>query len=183
MDIKRKTIENDLDFLRQISSEVDFENDDYMSYIDMLKKYCSENVVYAMAPVQIGIAKRLIYMKNTKPNMENNEDFSYDEERIYINPVITRKIGKTKFLEGCESCLDLVGVVERPYILEVEYYDKNGNKKNDVLEGFEATVFSHEFDHLNGVLHIDIAEEVFEMSYDEKKKYRAEHPYKIISKE
>lgn len=122
-------------------------------------------------------------MKNTKPDMENNENSLYDEERIYINPVITKREGKTKFLEGCESCMDLVGVVERPYLLEVEYYDKDGKKTKTILEWFEATVFSHEFDHLNGVLHIDIAEEVIEMTYEEKKKYRMEHPYEIISKE
>ena len=181
--MERKTIEKDLEFLRQISTDVDFDNDDYLDYIEKLKDYCSKHTVYAMAPVQIGIPKRLIYMKNTNPSMDNNEDSLYDEERVYINPVIVKKSGKTKFLEGCESCLDFVGVVERPYKLEVEYYDKTGSKKNDVLEGFEATVFSHEFDHLNGVLHIDIAEEVFEMNYDEKKKYRSEHPYDIISKE
>ena len=181
--MKRKTIDGDLEYLRRVSADVDFEKDDYLDYIDKLKEYCSKNVVYAMAPVQIGIPKRIIYMKNTKPNMENNEDFSYDEERVYINPIITKKVGKTKFLEGCESCLDYVGVVERPYKIEILYYDRFGNKKNDILEGFEATVFSHEFDHLNGVLHIDLAEEVFEMNYDEKKKYRSEHPYEIISKE
>lgn len=181
--MKRKTIDGDLEYLRQFSADVDFEKDDYLDYIDKLKEYCSKNVVYAMAPVQIGIPKRIIYMKNTKPDMENNEDFSYDEERVYINPIITKKVGKTKFLEGCESCLDYVGVVERPYKIEILYYDRFGNKKNDILEGFEAIVFSHEFDHLNGVLHIDLAEEVFEMNYDEKKKYRSEHPYEIISKE
>lgn len=47
----RKTIESDLDFLRQVSSDVDFENDDYNDYINKLKEYCRENVVYAMAPV------------------------------------------------------------------------------------------------------------------------------------
>lgn len=181
--MKRKTIDGDLEYLRQVSADVDFDKDDYLDYIDKLKEYCSKNVVYAMAPVQIGIPKRIIYMKNTKPDMENNEDFSYDEERVYINPIITKKVGKTKFLEGCESCLDYVGVVERPYKIEISYYDRFGNKKNDILEGFEATVFSHEFDHLNGVLHIDLAEEVFEMNYDEKKKYRSEHLYEIISKE
>ena len=34
--------------------------------------------------------------------------------------------------------------------------------------------------HLNVVLHIDIAEEVVEMTDEEKKKYLSEHPYEII---
>jgi len=32
------------------------------------------------------------------------------------------------------------------------------NRKNlerKTIEGFEATVFSHEYDHLNGILHMD----------------------------
>lgn len=56
--MERKTIENDFEFLRQVSSEVDFENDDYLDYISKLKEYCSNHVVYAMSPVQIGIPKR-----------------------------------------------------------------------------------------------------------------------------
>ena len=50
-------------------------------------------------------------------------------------------------------------------------------------EDLEAVILSHEIDHLDGILHIDIAEEVIEMTYEEKKKYRMEHPYEIISKE
>lgn len=183
MKIIRKTIEKDMDFLRQISTDVDFSIDDYFSYIDKLKKYCCENAVYALAPVQIGIPKRIIYLRNTSEDMTNNLDSSYNENKILINPVIISKKGKTKFLERCASCLDLVGVVERPYVVEVGYYDINKNYKEEIFEGFEATVFSHEFDHLNGVLHIDISEEIFNMTLDETKRFRDEHPYEIISKE
>ncbi len=63
MEIKRKTIENDEEYLRQVSVPVDFQNDDYKGYIEVLEKYCKENIVFALAPVQIGIPKRLIYIK------------------------------------------------------------------------------------------------------------------------
>lgn len=183
MDIIRKTIEKDMDFLRQISTDVDFDSDDYLEWSELLKEYCENNAVYALAPVQIGIPKRMIYLRNTNEDMTNNLDSSYNENKVLINPVIISKKGRTKFLEGCESCMDLVGVVERPYVIEVGYYDINKNYKEEIFEGFEATVFSHEFDHLNGVLHIDVVLELFKMNYDDKKKYRDEHPYEIISKE
>lgn len=183
MDISRKTIENDLDFLRQVSVDVDFENDDYMSYIEKLKYYCENEAVYALAPVQIGIPKRMIYLRNTTENMDKNTDKNYNENRVLINPVIIKRYGKTKFLERCASCLDLVGEVSRPYKIEVGYYDLEKNYKTEIFEGFEATVFSHEFDHLNGVLHIDLAEEVMSMSMEETREYRLSHPYEIISKE
>ena len=37
-------------------------------------------------------------------------------------------------------------------------------------------------DHLDGILHIDIAEEVLQMPVEERKKWRQLHGYKIYSK-
>lgn len=54
--------------------------------------------------------------------------------------------------------------------------------KNEVFEGFKATVFSHEYDHLEGVLHLDKTDEVKMMTWEEMKIYREEHPYEIIEK-
>ncbi len=183
MSLNRKTILNDEAYLRQVSVDVSFDDDNYMEYIEALKEYCKNNAVYAMAPVQIGIPKRLIYMKNTTSDMSKNKDSNYDEANILINPVIISAKGRTKFLERCESCLDFVGTVTRPYMVEVEYYDVSGRKVHDVFEGFKATVFCHEYDHLNGALHIDLAEDVCEMTLEEAKAYREEHPYEVISKD
>ena len=52
----------------------------------------------------------------------------------------------------------------------------------DNFEGFEATVLSHEMDHLDGILHIDIADEVLQMTKEERKVFRQSHGYNIISK-
>lgn len=190
MDDTRKTIDKDLDYLRQLSLEVDFENDNYIDWIKDLKEYCSSHYCYALAPVQIGIPKRLIYVKNSSQNMNNNITIGYDESIIYINPIILSAQGKTRFLEGCESCIYIqngitihyAGIVDRPYSIKIEYYDINGNKHRKTIEGFEATIFSHEFDHLNGVLHMDKSSEIFKMTIDEMRDYRHKHPYKILSK-
>lgn len=191
MAIERITIKDNEKFLRQISTEVDFNSDNIFECIANLKEYCQSNAVYAMSPVQIGIPKRLIYIKNTSSDMNKNIDSSYDEELVYINPKIISVKGKTKFLEGCESCTYIknnekmyyVGIVERPYSLEVEYFTTNGEKKRETIEDFKATVFCHEYDHLNGILHMDIAEEIYEMTSKEAKTYREQHPYEILSKE
>lgn len=191
MNLDRKTIENDEKYLRQVSIPVDFQNDNYMEYIEALKKYCKSNAVFALAPVQIGIPKRLIYIKNTHQNMENNITEGYDEGIVYINPKIICAKGRTRFLEGCASCIYIdgnnvihyAGIVDRPYSIEIEYYDIEGIKRNKIIEGFEATIFSHEYDHLNGVLHMDKSSEIFEMTLEEMKGYRLHNPYKVISKE
>lgn len=86
--MRRITIKDDEKFLRNISSEIDFLNDDYLTIINSLKNYCRNNKVYALAPVQIGIPKRIIYIKNTSENMDNNIDKNHDEEIVLINPKI-----------------------------------------------------------------------------------------------
>lgn len=41
---------------------------------------------------------------------------------------------------------------------------------------------SKEVDHLDGILHIDIAEEVYQMPAEERKAWRINHGYKVYSK-
>ena len=183
MELNRITIENNEDFLRQISTDVDFKTDDYNEWIEELKDYCQNNAVYALALVQIGIPKRMIYFRNTTSDMTKNKDSNYDESTVLINPVIIGAKGHTRFIERCASCLDYVATVDRPYSVEVEYYDVNGNKVHETFEGFKATVFSHEYDHLNGILHIDLSDDVREMTWVETKTYREKHPYEVLSKD
>ena len=75
-----------------------------------------------------------------------------------------------------------MGLVIRPYEINLEYYDIKGNKHKEKFEGFSSTVLSHELDHLDGILHMDIAEQVIVMSKEERKEFREQHPYNIISK-
>lgn len=180
MEVKAITIKEDEPFLRQISQEVDFSNDDYLKDIKKLEKYCKEKEVFAMAAVQIGIPKRLIYLKNTR--LDKIDDENWNEAKVLINPIIIKRIGYTKYWEACASCLDNMGLVARPYQIDLEYYDINGKKKKETYKGFESTVISHEYDHLNGILHIDISEEIIVMPQEERKVFRIENGYKIIDK-
>jgi len=99
-----------------------------------------------------------------------------------INPIIKSREGLTDYWEACASCLDNLGHVRRPYRIVVEYTDINGNKHTDIFEGFESTVLQHEMDHLEGILHMDIADELLQMSVEERKKFRQAHPYNIVTK-
>ena len=189
--IESITIEDNEEYLRQISKEVDIKNDkELMNDISVLDEYCKENAVMAMAAVQLGIPKRMIYLKNTnldiinkiQANTVSEEEKKYNEAKVLINPVITNREGLTDYWEACASCLDNFGRVLRPYKIELEYYDVEGTKKQEAFEGFESTVLSHEINHLDGILHIDIAEEVYQMPAEERKAWRINHGYKVYSK-
>ena len=182
MNLKRKTIENDEEYLRQISEEVSFEDDSYKEEIKLLEEFCNQTECFALAAIQIGIPKRIVYLKNTKLDVPL-DDINYNESKVLINPKIISRKGKTKFWEACLSCLDNTGLVVRPYEIIVNYYDINGLEHEEKFEGFESTVLSHELDHLDGILHMDVAEEVLQMNAEERKIFRENHPYEIISKD
>ena len=178
--MKAITINDNEEFLRQISKDVDLNDKDLLNDIKILEEYCKENRVMAMAAVQLGIPKRLVYLKNTnldiinkmQENAETEEDRDYNEARILINPVVKMREGLTEYWEACASCLNNTGLVKRPYKILVDYIDLNGEKHEDIFEGFESTVLSHELDHLDGILHIDIAEKVLVLDVEERKKLR-----------
>ena len=88
---------------------------------------------------------------------------------IYINPKI-KIIDPTPFgsWEGCLSVPGLRGFVERPQKIEVSYMDETANSHTIEVEGFVATVFQHEFDHLDGVLFVDKLRSSLEFSFTEE---------------
>jgi len=186
--MKALTILEDEKFLRQKSSIVDLDDKDLKKDIEVIEEYCLNHDVLAMASVQLGIPKRIVYLKNTNLDMvkkiEEDEELknSYNEAKILINPVVIKKEGLTKYWEACASCLDNVGLVKRPYKIYLEYVDINGKKYSEIFEGFESTVLSHELDHLDGILHMDIADKLLYMEREERKKLREKEDYLIISK-
>jgi len=160
-----RTIENDMDWLRQVSEEVDFEKDNLDETIKVLDSYCLTHGVFAMAAVQLGFNKRVIYLKNTDLNKVEDDD--WNEKTIIINPVIKERVGLTAYWEACASCLDNTGLVLRPYKLKIEYFDLEGKKHQKTFVGFPSTVFSHEFDHLNDQIHAKILlMEILQMFFD-----------------
>ncbi len=75
---------------------------------------------------------------------------------VFVNPVITVLDDATAgYWEGCLSVPGLRGYVERPQHVRVDYLDLQGVAQALELRGFPATVFQHEFDHLDGKLFVD----------------------------
>lgn len=192
------TIENNEPYLRQISKKVDIADPELHNNIVVLQNYCMQNDVMAMAAIQLGIPKRIVYVKNTNLDILNKrltdegkeETKDYNEAKILINPTIVSKEGLTTFLEACASCSWYEGEikkwyngkVKRPYRIKVSYFDLEGIEHEKYFEGFESTVLCHEIDHLDGVLHIDIADKVIKGTKEERIALRKKEGYTIISK-
>jgi peptide deformylase len=88
-----------------------------------------------------------------------DEDQKEGEENpltVIINPKITVLDEKTQaFWEGCLSVPEIRGLVYRPRKVQIDFLDLDAKPQKIVAEGFLATVFQHELDHLFGTLFVD----------------------------
>lgn len=75
---------------------------------------------------------------------------------VIINPKIKiLDATEQSFWEGCLSVPELRGLVSRPKKIQVDYTSIDGKPQTVIAEGFLATVFQHEIDHLEGVIFVD----------------------------
>jgi len=73
--------------------------------------------------------------------------------RLIINPVINEYVGiKELKSEGCLTWTGMLVVAERSRAIRVSYYNEIGEKiYSEFHKGFDAQVWQHEINHLNGI--------------------------------
>ncbi len=89
---------------------------------------------------------------------EKDEEGEYHPgtTHFFVNPKILEVSDETWTAgEGCLSIPKLYGDVSRPVSIKVEAQDLDGHLFQAELKGWEAKIFMHENDHINGVLFID----------------------------
>ncbi len=95
------------------------------------------------------------------------------EDLILANPVWEKNSKKTAIDdEGCLSVPGKFGKVKRYTDIHVTAWDRQGNPLSFDAKQFFARVIQHEVDHLNGVLFIDKATDVYEVDPVDLKKYK-----------
>ncbi|MBI2709923.1 MAG: peptide deformylase [Actinobacteria bacterium] len=102
-----------------------------------------------LAAPQVGVQKRL---------------FVYDTgdgqgARTLINPEIREASGEWAFEEGCLSVPGLSWEILRPRDIHLVGLDLDGNEVSIEASEYEARVFQHELDHLDGVLLLERLDE------------------------
>ena len=120
---------------------------------DMVETMKSADGVGIAAP-QIGIMKRFFI---AMPHVESDDPEIRDKIYYMINPEITYTEGTQESSEGCLSVPGYMGLVDRPRKIRIKAQDLDGKEHEYEFENFEATVFCHEYDHLEGILYTDVA--------------------------
>lgn len=108
-----------------------------------------------LAAPQIGESVRLAIIE-IPGGMTRYGELSPMPLTVFINPVIeVLNPASAGYWEGCLSVPGLRGFVDRPQHVRIRYLSEHGKVREMELRGFSATVFQHEFDHLDGKLFID----------------------------
>lgn len=107
-----------------------------------------------LAAPQIGRSIRLFIVDGT----ELVEDYPEckDFKKTFINPEILEE--SEEEITYSEGCLSLPGISEnviRPVSVKVRYLDEQFEEHIEVLDGFNARIFQHEYDHLEGNVFTD----------------------------
>ena len=134
--------------LKQHCSEVEKIDRRLRNLLDDMAEtmYASEGV--GIAAPQVGVPIRAVVVDVDKKR--------YD----LINPVITYREGSVIDSEGCLSCPELFGDVERAEKIRVKFKTRFNKEREIEAEGLLARCIQHEVDHLNGRLFIDIAQNI-----------------------
>ena len=124
---------------------------------DMFDTMYDANGVGLAAP-QVGILKQIFVV-----------DIGDGKQYVAINPEIT-VVGEEVQTgeEGCLSVPGKEGVVTRPMLIKVKALDQNMKEYTLDASGFLARAFSHENDHLQGILYTEKVEgELEDVVYEE----------------
>ena len=134
--------------LKTVSRSVDsFDNELAKLAKNMIETMYSAPGI-GLAAAQVGVNIRLATI-----DLSVGED---PEQLIVIcNPEIVSIDGEQKSEEGCLSIPEFTDTVVRPRNIKVRGQDLYGDPLEREGDGLLARCFSHEIDHLNGVLFID----------------------------
>lgn len=147
MALRNVVVEGD-DILRKVCRPYSEVTDRTRTLLDDMIETMRDSMGVGIAAPQVGIMRRAFVIEPEPGTGEVIE---------FINPEILESSGEQWGVEGCLSVPGKIGDVKRPTYVKVKALDRNGEEFEMELDGFYATVFCHENDHLDGTLYIDKA--------------------------
>ncbi len=140
-----------------------FEDKSLQTLIDDMIETMLDAPGVGLAAPQVAESLRLIIVQ--LPDDEESVDEYGDDAgvlHVVANPEIVR--ASNDMVEGVEACLSIPGYfgkVDRHVNITIKGQDRHGKDIRIKAKNWLARVFQHEIDHLDGVLFIDKATEVW----------------------
>ena len=162
----REIITNPNPVLRRKARPVTEYGEDLQRLIDDMVETMHQEPGVGLAAPQVSVSQRVIVVEYGDENDDVDEP-APPKLYVVINPEITRFSEEREIsTEGCLSVPGLLGDVERSLEVTVKGKSRRGQPVKIKAKGWLARIFQHEVNHLDGVLFIDKAIKVWEMSDD-----------------
>lgn len=125
-----------------------------------------------LAAPQVGVNVRLFV---SNPTGQEQDD------RVYVNPMLTEGDGEEEAEEGCLSLPQIFVNITRFKTIHMQAQDIGGRPIDLVESGYLARIWQHETDHLNGTLLTDRMGAIAKLAHRKKLKeleesYALAHP-------
>lgn len=156
--------------LRQKAEPItEFDDPQLQQLIDDMVETMIKAPGVGLAAPQVAVSKRLIVVR-LPDDEQSREEYGDAAGVLYvvINPEVVKKSReKESGVEGCLSIPGYFGKVDRSVTAKISGYDRHGKPFRIKATGWLARVFQHEIDHLDGILFIDHATEIWKHETDE----------------
>jgi peptide deformylase len=117
-----------------------------------------------LAAPQIGVGQRVIVVEYGEEPEDGGSPAKPKKLYAVVNPEIVRHSAETVLAnEACLSVPGYFGEVERFESVTVKGLNRHGRPFRLKAEGWLARIFQHEIDHLDGILYIDRATNVWKV--------------------
>lgn len=134
--------------LRKVSEPVTEIDDETRGLFERLIATVDDAGGLGLAAPQIGVSKRVIVVVDI-------DDAGQRSHFLLVNPEIVSACGEEAAEEGCLSIPEIYAKVRRPRSLVLKGLDHEGREVDVEASGLGARAFSHEIDHLDGILFVD----------------------------
>jgi peptide deformylase len=141
--------------LRRVAGEADKEDPGLKQFIADLWETMYKSDGVGLAAPQVGKSIRIFVIDTAE--LDKNDPSLQDFKKTFINPRIINRDGeKWTSNEGCLSIPKIREDVERQSEIRIQYFDENWDFHDEEYNGIKARVIQHEYDHLEGILFIDL---------------------------
>ena len=135
--------------LRRRTAKVETFDDELRERVARMLELMYEGRGVGLAAPQVAWSTRLFVMNPTGDPAQS------EQEVVVVNPEILRRKGREIDSEGCLSLPGITVDVERATRIVVRFQALDATEHERPLSEFDARVFQHELDHLDGILITD----------------------------
>lgn len=161
MEYKINNLEELIELGRAEEIDTEKENKLVREIVSKIKRTMRKNNLTSLSAPAVGYNKRIFCV-----------DYSDNEIKTYINPVVSLREGIHLSREVCSSIPGKEYIIPRNNVINIYYQRPNGEVKIQEFKGLASNVLQHEIDHLEGITLDDMGLEIdkdFDEATDEER--------------